>query len=111
MHSSTVAAFARTRVGRPQSRSRVLANAAMIVALTVACLQSVSVRAQDLNDQIEKMTKDAAKKVGPSVVQIITQGGIDMVVTTPKGPVFRKAQGPTTGLIVSEDGYVVSSAF
>jgi S1-C subfamily serine protease len=34
-----------------------------------------------------------------------------MVVTSPKGPVFRKALGPTTGVIVSEDGYIVSSAF
>src|SRR5207237_7581399 len=67
--------------------------------------------AQDLNDQLERMTKDAVKKVAPAVVQIVTQGGIDMVVTSPKGPVFRKAMGPTTGLVVGADGYVVSSAF
>ncbi len=57
------------------------------------------------------MTKDAAKKVSSSVVQIVTQGGIDMVVPSPKGPVFRKAIGPTTGVIVDQDGYVISSAF
>ena len=50
--------------------------------------------------------------MAPSVVQIITQGGTDVVVTDPKkGVIFRKALGPTTGLIISDDGYVISSAF
>src|SRR5439155_10614396 len=82
-----------------------------ILLLAIAALAPATLRAQDLNDQLEKMTKDAAKKVAPVVVQIVTQGGIDMVVTSPKGPVFRKAIGPTTGVIVDADGYVVSSAF
>src|SRR6516165_7883345 len=64
-----------------------------------------------LNDEFEKTIKQAAKTVAPSVVQIQTQGGTDMVVTTPKGPVFRKALGPTTGVIVGADGYVISSAY
>jgi S1-C subfamily serine protease len=66
---------------------------------------------EDLNDLLERGMKVAAARVAPSVVQIVTQGGADMVVTGPKGPTFRKALGPTTGLIVSPDGYVVSSAF
>jgi S1-C subfamily serine protease len=65
----------------------------------------------DLNELYEKVIKDAVKKVAPAVVQIQTQGGSDMVVTGPKGPAFRKALGPTTGVIVSADGYIVSSAF
>jgi S1-C subfamily serine protease/predicted esterase len=65
----------------------------------------------DLNEELEKAMKAAVAKVAPSVVQIITQGGSDVVVTGPKGPAFRKGLGPTTGLIVSTDGYVVSSAF
>lgn len=68
-------------------------------------------QAQDLNDQLEQAMKDAVRKVAPSVVQIVTQGGADMVVPSPKGPVFRKALGPTTGVIVASDGYVVSSAY
>jgi S1-C subfamily serine protease len=64
-----------------------------------------------LNDEFEKTIKQAAKTVAPSVVQIQTQGGTDMVVTSPKGPVFRKALGPTTGVIVGADGYIISSAF
>ena len=79
----------------------------MLAALFVPDL----LKAQDLNDQLEKMTKSAVKKVAPTVVQIVTQGGIDMVVTSPKGPVFRKAIGPTTGVIVDGEGYVISSAF
>lgn len=67
--------------------------------------------AQDLNESLEAATKAAVKVVAPSVVQIVTQGGADLVVTTPKGPAFRKALGPTTGVIVSEDGYIVSSMF
>jgi serine protease Do len=67
--------------------------------------------AQDLNDDLEKATKDAVRTVAPSVVQIVTQGGIDMVVTSPKGPVFRKSLGPTTGVVVTDDGYIISSAF
>ena len=65
----------------------------------------------DLNELVEKMTKEAARKAGPSVVQIETRGGADMVVAGPKGQLFRKALGPTTGVIISEDGYIITSAF
>ena len=66
---------------------------------------------EDLNDSLEKMTKDAARKAAPSVVQIETRGGADIVVAGPKGQVFRKALGPTTGVVVGADGYIISSAF
>jgi serine protease Do len=68
-------------------------------------------QAPDLNELNEKAIKDAVKKVAPTVVQIQTQGGADMVVAGPKGPAFRKALGPTTGVILSTDGYIISSAF
>jgi serine protease Do len=74
-------------------------------------LPALPAQQPDLNDQYEKAVKAAARKVGPSIVQIQTQGGSDMVVTSPKGPVFRKALGPTTGVIVDADGYIISSAF
>lgn len=64
-----------------------------------------------LNDKIEQALKAAVAKVAPSVVQIITQGGIDQVVTNSSGQIFRKALGPTTGVVVSADGYIVSSSF
>src|SRR5260370_42706825 len=79
--------------------------------LCVLILIANPLRAQDLNEQREKAMKAATAKVAPSVVQIITQGGADLVVTGPKGPAFRKALGPTTGVVVSADGYIISSAF
>ena len=86
------------------------------VGLTLALagwltLPSPAQQGVDLNDQFEKAVKAAAKTVAPSVVQIQTQGGTDMVVTSPKGPIFRKAFGPTTGVVVDESGYIISSAF
>ena len=83
----------------------------LLLSIILLAALGTAARAQDINDQLEKMTKEAVKKVAPTVVQIVTQGGIDMVVTSPKGPVFRKALGPTTGVIVDAEGYVISSAF
>lgn len=80
-----------------------------LVAVLACCTPTV--RAQNINKQLQEAMKEAARTVSPSVVQIITEGGTDMVVTTPKGPVFRKTLGPTTGVIVSADGYIISSAF
>jgi S1-C subfamily serine protease/predicted esterase len=65
----------------------------------------------DLNDMTERAMKAAVQKVAPSVVQISTQGGAEQVVVGAKGLTFRKAVGPTTGVIVAADGYVISSAF
>jgi len=56
----------------------------------------------ELEQQAIAAAVDAAEK---SVVQIRTIGGIDQL----EGQTL--AQGPTTGLIISEDGLVVSSAF
>ena len=45
------------------------------------------------------------RAVAPSVVQIRTIGGLDVVDGT------LLADGPTTGLVISADGYILSSAF
>src|SRR5271168_2955814 len=85
---------------------------AFFLAVILISTAAPVIHAQDdLNDQLEKMTKDAAKKAGPSVVQIETRGGTDMVVAGPKGQTFRKALGPTTGVVVDADGYIITSAF
>jgi len=63
------------------------------------------------NNAYETVSQAAAKKVAPSVVKIETQGGTDIVKIGPKGANFRKALGPTTGVVVSADGYIISSAF
>ncbi len=82
----------------------------VLLGLIMLLLIPAGIRA-DVNDAYEAVTKAAIKKVAPSVVQIVTQGGASLVVTGPKGPAFRKALGPTTGVIVSDDGYIISSAF
>jgi len=66
----------------------------------------------DIDDLYEQAIKAAAKKVAPCVVQIETSGGTEIITSGARGqPQVRKGVGPTTGLIVSEDGYIVSSAF
>jgi serine protease Do len=53
----------------------------------------------------ESALRAAAESVAESVVQIRTIGGLDAVDGT------LLADGPTTGLVISADGYIVSSAF
>jgi serine protease Do len=62
-----------------------------------------------LNEATELALRAAAVKVAPSVVLIETTGGTEMVGGRQQQ--IRKGVGPTTGLIVGADGYVVSSAF
>lgn len=56
-------------------------------------------------DAQELAVKRAVARVAPSVVQIQTTGGFERVGRLVVGT------GPTTGLIVSADGYILSSAF
>src|SRR3954464_13025424 len=53
----------------------------------------------------EAALKAAVETVAPSVVQIRTIGGLNSV----DGTIL--ADGPTTGLVISADGYIISSAF
>lgn len=53
----------------------------------------------------QQALRAASEAVADSVVQIRTVGGLDRMGRT------LLSQGPTTGVIVSEDGYIVSSAF
>ena len=65
-----------------------------------------------LNDATEQALKAASQRVAPTVVQIETTGGTEMIGMGGRGGMgFRKGVGPTTGLIVDADGYVISSAF
>ncbi len=88
-----------------------LRRACLLAFLTIGVLASGVRAQQDLNDLLEKVTKDVAKKAGASVVQIETRGGADMVVAGPKGQVLRKAIGPTTGVVVDSSGYIITSAY
>jgi S1-C subfamily serine protease/predicted esterase len=67
--------------------------------------------AEDFDSLQEQAIKAAARKIAPSVAQIETSGGTDLIASGPNGPQLRKGIGPTTGLVVSADGYVITSAF
>ena len=62
-----------------------------------------------LDESLEHATKAAIAKVAPSVVQIRTIGGLDTIGQGQRE--MLKGQGPTTGVIVSADGFIVSSSF
>ncbi len=80
----------------------------VLVALALA---APALRADDdLGDLREKAIKAAVTQVAPCVVQIETQGGTDMVRGA-GGAMIRHGLGPTSGLVVGADGYVISSAF
>lgn len=80
-----------------------------IALLSLAWLASslgTELRGQDaLFEQEEAAIKGAVQSVAPSVVQIETLGGLEKVGQVLVGT------GPTTGLVVGEDGYILSSAF
>jgi S1-C subfamily serine protease/predicted esterase len=69
----------------------------------------------DVNEATERAMKAAVAKVAPTVVKIETAGGAEVIPgggkKGPAGGGVRKGTGPTTGLVVSPDGYVVSSSF
>lgn len=82
-----------------------------LAAVTCLGLAAILCLADSLDDLQAKAIKAAAKNVSPSVVQIETSGGTDIVAAGPRGGTIRKAAGPTTGVVVGADGYVISSAF
>jgi serine protease Do len=79
----------------------------LVLALTICSVRfAVPVQAQDdLAEQEEAAIRAAVQAVAPSVVKIETIGGLESV-----GGVL-VSTGPTTGLVVADDGYVVSSSF
>src|SRR5947207_13047832 len=79
--------------------------------LLIALVLCPRAHGQDLNELQTKAMTAALQKVAPTVVAIETQGGTDVIVAGPRGATFRKGSGPTTGVIVSPDGYVITSAF
>lgn len=75
------------------------------LALGLSLLALPSLAQDRLLDLEQQAIRDAVARVEPSVVQIETVGGLEKVGDVLLGT------GPTTGLMVSSDGYVVSSAF
>lgn len=101
---------------------RTLLTSARLWAAVAAALVAAPAPAQpqpDVNEATERALKAASAKVAPAVVKIETAGGTELIKEAPKKgppgappePGVRKGVGPTTGLVVSADGYIISSAF
>lgn len=91
---------------------------ALLPALLAAVALAAVARGQDaINDATEKAMKDAAAKAAPWVVKIETAGGAATIGAPgggggPGGPApIRKGAGPTTGVVIAKDGYVITSSF
>lgn len=82
----------------------------LVLMLALACsVSDLGWRALAAQEDIEGLEEQAIQQavatVAPSVVKIETLGGLERVGKVLIGT------GPTTGLIVSEDGHIISSAF
>jgi S1-C subfamily serine protease len=89
----------------------VVASLAALAAASLIASLPAQAQQEDINDAQEKAIKASVAKVAPSVVQIETQGGTELITTGAKGQQIRKEVGPTTGLVVAADGYIITSAF
>jgi serine protease Do len=69
----------------------------------------------NVNEATQKAMKAASAKAAPTVVKIETAGGAEVIGGAKKGgppePGIRKGTGPTTGVIVDPDGFVITSSF
>lgn len=80
--------------------------AAALFALTVLSGSAIAQTSQaDLELAEEQAFKQAAALVSPSIVRIDTVGGLDVVGQ------IRTSTAPTSGVVLTEDGYIISSAF
>lgn len=77
----------------------------LLMSLAVVCSLTVSAPAAPFPDEDGAAIKRATVQASPSIVRIETIGGLDVVDGELAGT------GPTTGVIVSEDGYILTSAF
>jgi serine protease Do len=99
----------RLRFRRPIRRpftfeDRMQLHATFVLAILVLCTAN-AVAQPPLAKLEEQSFKAAAAEVASSLVQIQTFGGLDRVGKVLTG------SGPTTGVAISPDGYVITSAF
>eukprot|EP00913_Durusdinium_trenchii_P023376 g21954.t1 len=87
---------------RPITRRNLLVACCLFAVLPAASAAAADRKLEALE---EKAFKQATALASPSIVRIQTVGGLDLVGKVLTGT------GPTTGVIVSEDGYIISSAF
>ncbi|MFO7902448.1 MAG: PDZ domain-containing protein [Pirellulaceae bacterium] len=84
--------------------SRWLTILGLSIGLSIS-LETVSWSQQDLTALEEEAVRAATERVAPCVVRVEALGGVEQY----QGQLL--GTGPTTGVIVSEDGYILSSAF
>jgi S1-C subfamily serine protease len=75
------------------------------LALSFLCAGFAPAFGQDLSELEEKAIRAAVQKIASCVVRIDTVGGLEQVGEVLLG------DGPTTGLVVSADGFILSSTF
>jgi S1-C subfamily serine protease len=85
----------------------------IVTVLSAGLFAPAAFAQADVNEQTEIAMKAAAAKVAASVVRIETSGGQDIIVWTDRasGAPIRKVAGPTTGVVVDADGYIITSSF
>ncbi len=84
------------------------------LAFSAVAVWAGHAQAQSVNEAYEKAVKEAAAKVAPSVVKIETAGGRELIggaSAIGPGAGVRKGTGPTTGIVVGKDGFIVTSTF
>jgi serine protease Do len=101
-------------------------RAAPFLALLLACLpasaQSSSTQTSEAEQALARTTKRAVAKLAPSVVSIDAIGGLPKRFKAPKNEGekrkgilarrgFKQAYGPSTGVIISPEGLVITSTF
>jgi serine protease Do len=75
------------------------------VPAALACLLAAAPLGAQDPDAEEEAIRAAVEAVAPSVIRLETVGGREKIGRTVVSP------GPTTGVVVAEDGYVISSAY
>lgn len=76
----------------------------MLVAV-MCCIQCDSLRAQAIILEEQQAIQQATANVNESIVRIDAVGGVDLVGKLLTGT------GPTTGVVLREDGYMITSSF
>jgi serine protease Do len=95
--------FRRDIVSRPRNPRRI--GRLLLAGLAFLVLSPFAAAQDDLADREQQAMQTAAARAAQSTVRIETVGGLERVGQVLVG------EGPTTGVIVSPDGLIVSSAF
>src|SRR5580700_9901184 len=85
--------------------ARFTLRAALVVTALLSSVPAWGFADGPLDAQEEAAFRQAARALAPSLVRIQTVGGVDRVAG------MLAATAATTGVVVSEDGWIVSSAF